>query len=292
MLKLILILLNRTAGGRLEEEKEECAALLEKAGYQVFLEKEPEETGCCPRECMLVTDCPEMFAKGKRRGFACVFYTGEGSTEGGNFQAEYAVESLEALTPFYAEMIYCHTRGLPCTIARTERLFLREMTVEDVSRLYEIYQEPEITRYMENLYEDEAEEVEFTRAYIQHMYRFYQYGMWSVCLKDGYLIGRAGISHREINGESQLEVGYVIDKKYQRRGYALEALREVVKYAQNHLGAEFLNAFIRVGNSASVGLLKKLGASCGYKVSYLLTETIDGLEYEMYRIYCENASAQ
>ena len=56
------------------------------------------------------------------------------------------------------------------------------MTTEDLDILYEIYSYPEITRYMEDLYEDREEEEEFTRNYIKCMYHFYGYGIWAMRL--------------------------------------------------------------------------------------------------------------
>lgn len=151
-----------------------------------------------------------------------------------------------------------------------------------MDRLYEIYSEPGITEYMEGLYDDIEEEREFTREYIRHMYGFYEYGIWTVCLKDGTVIGRAGICHREINGEMELEVGYVIDKMYQNKGYGTEAVRAAVEYAETRLEVSHLNAFIRKGNISSVKLVEKLD------FKYLMETVLDGFDYVIYRR--ENAS--
>ena len=151
-----------------------------------------------------------------------------------------------------------------------------------MDRLYEIYSEPGITEYMEGLYDDIEEEREFTREYIRHMYGFYEYGIWTVCLKDGTVIGRAGICHREINGEMELEVGYVIAKMYQNKGYGTEAVRAAVEYAETRLEVSHLNAFIRKGNIPSVKLVEKLD------FTYLMDTVLDGFDYVIYRR--ENAS--
>ena len=58
-----------------------------------------------------------------------------------------------------------------------------------------MYAEPGMTDYMEGLYEYE-EELEYQKAYIENMYRFYGYGIWLVFeKKTGTLIGRAGVEH-------------------------------------------------------------------------------------------------
>lgn len=126
--------------------------------------------------------------------------------------------------------------------------------------MYEIYEPKSITRYMEALYEDRQEELKFTRAYIKNMYQFYGYGIWLVCLKDtDEIIGRAGISNREVDGENQLELGYVIGEEYQCQGYAFEACEAICEFAKKQLEAKELVCFMDKENLSSVRLAEKLG---------------------------------
>lgn len=142
----------------------------------------------------------------------------------------------------------------------TARLYLREQTEEDLERLYQIYSSENITKYMEGLYDDREEELEFTRAYIENMYKFYGYGIWLVCLKENdKVIGRAGLSNRQVDGINELELGYVIDEQYQGCGYAYEACTAVCEFAKEQLYAEKLVCFIEKKNIPSVRLAEKLG---------------------------------
>lgn len=141
----------------------------------------------------------------------------------------------------------------------TDRLIIREITLDDIDELYDIYADEEVTKYIDNLYENREDEIEFTKAYIKNMYGFYEYGMWIVQKKDGKVIGRAGISNREVDGESELEIGYLIGKPYQRRGYGYEAVSAIVNYAFDELEAEKLNCFIREGNHTSEKFAERLG---------------------------------
>lgn len=134
------------------------------------------------------------------------------------------------------------------------------MTPEDLDVLYEIYSYPEITRYMENLYEDRTKEEEFTRNYIKCMYQFYGYGIWVVCLKENdRLIGRAGISNRTIDGEQSLEIGYLIDVRYQNRGYATEIINGILRFAKERLFIDEIRCAVSHGNQVSVHLAEKFG---------------------------------
>lgn len=142
----------------------------------------------------------------------------------------------------------------------TERLYLREITIEDLDKLYDIYSGKGITDYMEGLYEDRSKEEEFTREYIRHMYGFYEYGIWVVCLRENdEIIGRAGISNREVDGENKLELGYVIGVPYQRKGYAYEACSAICNFVKDRLCETELVCFMDRDNRASVKLAEKLG---------------------------------
>lgn len=248
-----------------------------KPAPDVFL-KAATKIGVLPEECVVIEDSDNGVKAAKAAGMVCVGYANPGSGEQSLSAADYIVESLENIDSFFVNMVYCHTKGESMVIAETDRLIIRETYVEDVDRFYEIYSEPEITAYMEDLYEDINEEREFARKYIENMYKFYEYGMWTVCLKDGTIIGRAGLCHREINGKLELEVGYVIDKKHQNLGYATEALNASLAYAKERLDAKSVNAFIRQGNEASISVARNVG------FKYVETVELDGYIYEIYKI--------
>ena len=247
-----------------------------KPAPDVFL-KAAKAIGVAPKECIVIEDSDNGCKAAKAAGMVCIGYANPNSGNQSLSKADYIVESLESIDTYFLEMVYAHTVGESMTIAETDRLIIRETKVEDVEKFYEIYSEPEITAYMEDLYEDINEEIEFTKSYIENMYKFYEYGMWTVCLKDGTIIGRAGLCHREINGELELEVGYVIDKKHQNQGYATEALNASLAYAKERLDAKSVNAFIRQGNEASVAVAR----NAGFK--YVETVELDSYMYLMFR---------
>lgn len=83
--------------------------------------------------------------------------------------------------------------------------------------------------------------------------------MWVVCdTKTGALIGRAGIEHREVEGEVCMELGYVIGTAYQRQGYATEVCASIVAYAKEELEIEQLHCFIHPNNKGSLRVAQKL----------------------------------
>lgn len=140
----------------------------------------------------------------------------------------------------------------------TPRLIIREMSVKDLNELYGIY-DKNVTKYVENLYQDRREEEEFTSAYIKNMYGYYGYGLWILQLKDGTIIGRAGLSNRVVDGEIKLEAGYLVGSSFQGNGYAFEAMSHIIRYAFDELESEEINCFIKEDNAPSKRLAEKLG---------------------------------
>lgn len=184
---------------------------------------------------------------------------------------DYAIENFEQMTTNDLYRIYQRIVGESWEILQTPRLMIREMTVDDVDRFYELYKDPSITEYMENLFENPEDERLYTRNYIKDIYGFYGFGLWTVILKEtGEIIGRAGISYRD--GFDIPELGFMIGKDYQRKGYAKEAIEAILKYAKQELGFDTIQALVLENNIPSVNLLKKMNFtfSCRRYQDYLI----------------------
>lgn len=215
-------------------------------------------------------DCQRML---QSRNLPVVIYLHEGNREENFASAEYAIEKIEEVEYESLELAYLRLTGQPWTILKTDRCVIRETTVADADSFYEIYKEPSITEYMENLYADREEEIAYIQDYIKNVYGFYGYGMWTVLEKEGgQVIGRAGISWRE--GFQIPELGFVIAVPYQRQGYAYEVCRAVLAYGREELGFSHFQAIIMEGNGKSRALCEKLGFAYGDEME------LDGVKYE------------
>lgn len=167
------------------------------------------------------------------------------------------MSSIEEIGYETIDMAYRRLAGLPWEILTTNRCIIRETIMEDVDSFYQIYAEPEITKYMENLYADRDEEIVYIRNYREKVYSFYGFGMWTVLTKDGTVIGRAGISWRE--GFDYPELGFLIGVPWQRQGYAYEVCSAILSYARKELGMAKIQALVMQGNNKSENLCRKLG---------------------------------
>ena len=88
----------------------------------------------------------------------------------------------------------------------------------------------------------------------------YGYGLWIVEDKqNGRIIGRAGISIRNIDGDDENELGYIVHRKYRGQGYSKEVCKAIIAYAKEVLDIEKLFIVTRAENTKSIELSKVLG---------------------------------
>lgn len=171
----------------------------------------------------------------------------------------------------YLEKIYRRLLHIPWDILETDRCVIRETTVSDLDAFYEIYSDPEITRFMEDLME-RSEEEKYTESYRDLIYDIYGHGIWTVLLKDtGEVIGRAGLDERA--GFDTPELGFMIGRKWQRRGLALEVCEGILHWAAAE-GMDTVMSLTEKDNTASVNLLEKLGFSAEDTVKISGTELV------------------
>lgn len=210
------------------------------------------------KDILYVTDEKEAYASLREEGCYVLPYLHEG-VESEEFPgASWLVEDLEEMDRESLELVYRRLAGLPWEILETARCKVRETTVEDVDSFYQIYAEPSITRYMENLFADRDEEIAYTKDYIEKVYAFYGYGMWTILEKEsGAVVGRAGIIWRE--GYDVPELGFVIGVPWQGRGYAFEVCKAILVYAKEELAMEQMQALVQKENEKSLRLCEKLG---------------------------------
>lgn len=212
------------------------------------------------RNCaLLIASTDETIALGKELGIATMAYVNPDFPNQTYTGVDMIVEGFEEVDADFLEKVYQRWHHIPWTILETDHCIVRELTLEDLDGLFELYADEGMDRYTEPLYPYE-EEKEYQRAYINNMYRYYGYGMWLVFLKDtGEIIGRAGLEHREIQEQVELELGYLIGSKYQGNGYATEVCKAIIAYAKENTSFEQINCVVEEGNEVSIHIAKKLG---------------------------------
>ena len=210
-------------------------------------------------KCLLIASTDATIALGKELGIATLAYMNPEFPNQTYSGVEMIVEGFEEVDADFLEKVYQRYHHIPWTILETDRCVVKELCLDDLDGLFELYADEGMDEFTEGLYPYEEEKT-YQEAYINNMYRFFGYGMWLVFLKDtGELIGRAGLEHREIYGETELELGYLIGKKYQGRGYATEVCEAILAYAKENTDFLHINCVVQKGNEASIHMAQKLG---------------------------------
>lgn len=141
---------------------------------------------------------------------------------------------------------------------RTERLTLKPMCMDYLESTHEYASDPENTTFMLWLPNDSIEE---TKEYIEGAEKeflkdrpsFYE---MAVFLNDVH-IGAVSI-YLDEDGTSA-EFGWLLNKKYHGHGYATEAAKGLLSYAENELGVKHFIAHCDTENVASQKVMEKLG---------------------------------
>jgi len=143
-------------------------------------------------------------------------------------------------------------------IIETKRLYLREMTMEDLSAAGEIVYD-EQTMYAWNGPWSEEENIEGIQKQILG-YREEGFGRWAVVLKEtNKVIGICGLQWCDTDKDKVLEIGYLFNRAYWHKGYAAEAALACKKYAFDVLNYDEVFSLIRDTNFASMNVAIRNG---------------------------------
>ena len=140
-------------------------------------------------------------------------------------------------------------------IVETERLFLRELLLNDVEPLSAITAKPAVTQYTGGGRDPAA-----VRDWIQAQHESYRargYGDWAIIHRESAtLVGHAGLT-REPGGEPELCCE--IDEPYWRMGLGRETLSAVIDHAFARLNLDRITARIHPKNEAGKKLAEAIG---------------------------------
>jgi ribosomal-protein-alanine N-acetyltransferase len=143
-------------------------------------------------------------------------------------------------------------------IVETENLVFRPLTDLDLGNLSELYSDPEVMKYLGGPRGPEEVKRVLTR-YIQE-YQMYGHSFFATILKrEQKFIGQCGLLHQEVEGEVEVELGYVLAKQYWKHGLAIEGIAALRDYGLETLGLGRLISLIPPENEASISIAEKIG---------------------------------
>jgi RimJ/RimL family protein N-acetyltransferase len=144
-------------------------------------------------------------------------------------------------------------------ILETERLYLREFTMDDAQVLVDLNTDPRVTKYTENepITSLAAAEKKISSDFLLQ-YSTHKIGRWAVHLKhNDEFIGWCGIKYSK--KDNAVTLGYRFFHKHWGKGYATEAAKASLEYGTNVLKLKGIIAKAAKENTASINVMKKLG---------------------------------
>lgn len=143
------------------------------------------------------------------------------------------------------------------TPTATARLRFRPMVSSDVDLMAALLGDAEVMRFYPAV--KSRDDAAAWIAWNQQNYLDYGHGLWIIETLDGEFVGDCGLTWQEVNGISELEVGYHVKAAFHGRGYATEAAAACLDYAREHTDAEQLVAIVHPDNRASIRVAEKIG---------------------------------
>ncbi|SHG45605.1 GNAT family N-acetyltransferase [Pedobacter caeni] len=142
----------------------------------------------------------------------------------------------------------------------SERLFLREQTLNDAAALFKIRSNEAVMKYIPRPRPQSIEEV---KAFIQEVHQNFlnhQSLGWAISLKESpeLLIGFIGLWNFDC-ANFRAEIGYLLDPEYWGKGIAGEALSLATDFGFREIGLHSVCAVVAPENLASSRLLLKHG---------------------------------
>lgn len=151
-------------------------------------------------------------------------------------------------------------RPVPHPTLSTARLRLRQFRADDADEMHTCFADPEAMRFWNQpVYTKRVETERSVRNFIDCTPSYYRF--WAVAdAADDRCLGLVNYHDGHIRSR-RASIGYMITPTRHRQGLAAEAVTAMLDFCFAELGLHRIQAFIHPDNSASIGLVEKLGFS-------------------------------
>lgn len=164
-------------------------------------------------------------------------------------------------------------------VLETDRLRLRELSLDDAPGIFELDSDPEVVRYLGRAPLASVEEARQRIA--ERMladYARHGFGRWAMQLKGaspaeltesepgGAFVGVAGL--KWLSELNEVDIGYGLLPRYWGRGLATEAARAAIDYGFRTFGLSRVIGLVDPPHAASIRVLEKCGLVYEQVVEY------------------------
>lgn len=165
--------------------------------------------------------------------------------------------------------------------SETDRLKIRALRISDIEVWERFFENNPNLKYLglnENI-DKHSQAEEWINMQLKR-YEDQRYGHHALIDKvSGSFIGQCGLLSQQVEGKTEIEVGYHILPEFWGFGYATEASSRFIKYAFENKLAESIISIIDVRNKASQNVAKKNAMIAEKQIRMY------GLNVLIYRIY-------
>lgn len=165
-------------------------------------------------------------------------------------------------------------------LLETKRLIVRPVSIDSLKETFELYSDPEVMLHAYNGPKTYEETCEFVKQMIQH-HEKHGFSSGNVYEKGSNLfIGRSGLIFLGLDdNQPEIEVGYILHKKFWNKGYATELATAFLEWGFKNLSVNKLVATVNPKNIKSRHVLEKIG------MSYFGDIQCWGIEVAKYEIF-------
>ena len=214
-----------------------------------------------PDFSLILCDLDKNIELAKKYNLPVIAFSHENNKQESLMKTPWMILDVTALSPFFLKEVYCRHYHLPLTITTTSRCVIRELSPAQLPELL-LLQEENKNNLSGCFFPQDCstctQAKKFLSDYIKNQYAFYGYGIYGIFQKnDDTFLGIAGFSPIENTEEYSIEIGYSIQKKWQRQGVASEVLPALLQFGKEYLGFTEIVTRIKKSNIGSIRLAQK-----------------------------------
>lgn len=135
----------------------------------------------------------------------------------------------------------------------TNRLILRDMSVNDSKDCFDYLSNPETMKFIEHTFDFNKTKLFIKKCGIEHKF------VYSLLEKESEKVIGHIIFHQFEEDPLEFELGWILNENYQNKGFAYEISTKLLKHSFHELKLKKVVAEVLPDNKSSIGLLKKLG---------------------------------
>jgi ribosomal-protein-alanine N-acetyltransferase len=143
-------------------------------------------------------------------------------------------------------------------ILETERLGLREFTLDDAPAFAALLCNPQVMQFIAPCFTSQEDATNHLKERALADYRKHGFGRWAMVSKqDGAVIGFAGLKY--LDDLQEVDLGFGLLPEHWGRGLAVEAGQALLAYGFNQLRLKRILGLVDPQNARSIRALTKLG---------------------------------